>query len=702
MGKEAEDKTARVPDPLLEAVSTLGRSTAVLLFDSGWMVRRTDTVELISDTWVSHRTTVDVAIPLGLDAITPVRERASPQFAVPVMLLPKVRPTLMRFDFRSGTEALSLPTRHQAGLASYAALLWAARSALDMWPLPERLREELKFVALGAPEYAAPVSWHLRAPRRGAPRLPRLEEVPSLAQAEDDLVAWCQQMVGAPHTATTPSADPHTIVADTELTRLHNKLATHGLASWLLRKLATSAPLIAHMTRSPTGRQTVCLAYEENVFKSKSADVGKGMVARNGWLAYVYVIHTPYVGAGSYHFEFIAPKGVEASHSELLEQTPQDDEWAPPRAAPHDAPLAKAHKTDDIDDDIDEAGRPKYDYTPFRGEQVHRYRVEERVADALSAKLYLRASRTGFIGTATMAAVAIAGILVACAVLTRPLVSHGTGAQTMLLLIPGVLAALIARVGDHGLIIRMLKEARRTLLRSGALAFTGAAMLTLISTGKGAHAAPWHRWIFIALALMAMWQAFKLWLARTLPRSPEAHGFLERRVDWVRRRAEARAQRRARRRQRCLSLRVTARAMTWDEADRLASCNDKPERLPLAVEPARAREHAENAAVTIVPEASKRPLLLPTGRASDRFATQELVMARRLAETIRWLGDELPEGFFLEIRWAPLFSETRRALKHVRRRLGREATEPWRRLPKRHSRSDPHASHDASPDSGHG
>jgi len=88
------------PDALLSAVDHLGRPTAGLLFLTGWMQRRTDTVELISDTWVRQTTSIDFAIPRKLVPITAPRDGREAYYAVPVLLLPKVRPTLMRFDFR--------------------------------------------------------------------------------------------------------------------------------------------------------------------------------------------------------------------------------------------------------------------------------------------------------------------------------------------------------------------------------------------------------------------------------------------------------------------------------------------------------------------------------------------------------------------------------------------------------------------------
>jgi hypothetical protein len=675
MATAGDNRTGGAPDSLWVVVESLGRSTAILLFDSAWMIRRTDAVELISDTWVRHETTVDVAIPLDLEPITRPFDPAGARFAVPVMLLPKVRPTLMRFDLRSGADEVSLPTRDQNALASYAALLWAATSVLETWPLPGNLREELMFVAIGAPEYAAPVSWYLRAPRRGLPVLPDREELPTLALAEDALIAWHGQLAGVHAGRSNSDADdgeredPHLAAAGeqleaAELLRSHNALAKDLLASWLLRKLATSSPLLVHVRRAPTGRQTIRLGYDENVFKSQLDGVGKSLVARSGWLAYPYVIYTPYVGAASYHFEFIAPHGVEAIHSELLEQSPEEADWDRDPQETRNVPEALV----DHDDD-DESARPKYDYVPIRGERVHLYRIEDPIADALLAKVYLRASRAGFISGAALAATAIALILLACAVLTRPLVSHGTGSQALLLLLPGLLATVVARAGGHGLVIRMLQGARRTLLLSGVFAFIGAGMLTLINTGKGAHATPWQRWVFILLAIAALWGALKLLLARVLPRRPEPQGFLERRVERARVRAERRSRRRACRRQRALRLRVTALQLDWNQARQLSDRVVDSTRLRLEPGPQRVWWRTEDPAVRIVAHEDARPMLSSVARPSDPYVIQELGTARRLAETVRWLGQELPGGYKLEIRWAPLSVEIRRGIKYVRHNL---------------------------------
>lgn len=639
------------PDRLLEVVRVLGKPVAILLLNSGWMLRRKDSVELLSDSWARMKSSVDVAIPQNLKPIHPARAGHPDHFVVPVLLLPKVPPTLMKFRFRSGTDKLTLPTRRQNGLTSYAALLWAARRVLG-WPLPREIREQLLFVAVGPPEYAAPVSWRMRTPSKGSPKLPALEEMPTLNTAEEELERWCAQMEG--RTAAAPTADPVAPALEvTQLLGMNVKLADDRRMAFLLRKLAANSVVVADTHRSPTGSQTISLTYDVNLYKAKTY-VGSTSVAQQGWSAYEIVFQTPYVGARSYHFEFDAPAGIEAIDSVLRDQ-PLEDEWDPQSPGPELAPA------DPPDDDDDEHGRPEYDYVPIRGHRVHLYRAEGDVPDAITAQLFLRVARERFAGPAFLASAAVASVLAACAILTRPLIAHATGAQTLLLVVPGIFTALIARAGDHALTIRMLQGARRTLLSSGVAAFVGAAFLAMIHTGDGAHAAWWHRWVFIALTLFAVWQAAKLWIARALPRQP--HGWWQGLVDGSRRRTEARARRSAIRAQRALKLRVTTPDLTFDRARALATAATGAHCLPLVASPERRWLVEQRPSVSIATEADGEPLLMVAARPGDPYLMQEPGMQRRLAATIRWLDAELG-ALRLEVRWVGKRDLTRHVLRN--------------------------------------
>jgi hypothetical protein len=661
---EGEDEQEPIPmaDLLSEAVEALGKPTAVLLFDSAWMVRRKDSVEMISDEWARRQTSVDVSIPVDLEPVTKARGDCPEQVAVPVALLPKLPPTLMRFDFVCGSDRLTMPTRRQNGLTSFAALLWAAGNALgSRWPLPIRLREELLFVALGAPEYAAPVSQRVRAPKEGPPQLLDLEGHPGLAQAESELIQLHRQMSGRPMVAMVPE-EPEAALTHEQLNELHKALSTDLLASFLLRKLATSSAVLAHVVRHPTGRQRIALSYDESFFRPRAPKLWRGVVAQRGWRPYPLIFQTSYVGAAAYHFELVMPSGLEVIASSLVDLAPEEDEWDLYRRPPAAATRRQ------LDDEERELGRPEYDSVPVRGQRVHLYRAPDGVSDGIAAQVYVRAQRDGFIESAWLAGLAVAVTLWACALLTRPLVHHANGAPSLLLLFPGLMVALAARGSDHALYVRLLRSVRRSLMWCGVFAFSGAALLALIKTGEHAQAMPWHRWYYVALAVAATWQAGRLWLARRLPTVAEDTGVLGLMVGRFERRAERLAKRRARRAQRSLLLRVSSATLTTDGAKKIVeAAAGREDLLPLEIGPRRRRFLTLEPSVTFATSVGDAPMLAPVASAGDHFLIQEPPLARRMAATIRWLAGELPHGFDLTIRWAPMVRQVRRALRHLAR-----------------------------------
>jgi hypothetical protein len=721
MGEVVGDVENRI-DPVAGAAGSLGRSVALLLFDAGWMHRRKDTVELLDDTWVHRKTSVDIAIPLELDPITPAQDGNPELFVVPVTLLPKVPPSLMRFDFRAGDARLTLPTRVQNGLAAYAALLWAAQDALGYAELPRRLREELLFVALGPPEYAAPVSYRLRAPgHTGPPRLPPLDQLPSLETADRWLVDWTVEMAGREQPDMPQSRESADVTA-LEVTRLHVKLANDPLTAWLLRKFALTSPVVAHVGRSPTGRSTVVLAYDENVYKAVES-VGQTYIARAGWAAYPFSIQTPYIGASSYHFEFLAPPGLEVNHSALVEQSPEAEdvdtvsvlpEYTPDEsetvadAADNQAGSDSARRRsrggseggsgtdvpdepeEDRDDDADEeSARPDYDFVPNRGSRIHHYWSDTSQVDALTAQVYLRATREAFVGTAFWAAAAVSATMLIVFAFAQPLVRHATGAQGLLLAFPGLLAALVARAGGHTLIIRILQHARRSLMWCGAIAFMAAGLLAFIHTGGNANAGLGVYVFYGVLFVVSTWQATKLWLSRRLPRPPGQFGPAERYVSGVAQRRQRRAVRAARGRQRSLRLVVRAPELTWERVDEIAADEALKRGVPVQAGRTTLRGFIQDPYLCLEKQIDGVPLLATQARPALGWVRQEVAMARRLSLTIRCLAERLPQGYELEIRWRPWWRKVwwlvravwRRThgraagRKHLRKRPARDADE---------------------------
>ena len=503
------------------AIDLLGRSVATLLFDSGWIYRRKDTAELLDDAWVRRSTSVDIAIPRELEPVGPTGSGRQALYLVPVTILPKLPPNLMRFDFVGGSARLTLPTRRQNGLAAWAALVWATSQALQCSAagVPRALKEELLFVALAPPEYAGRVAFFLRAPGRfGAPVLPEVDDLPTVEAAEEELSLWWMTLSGTESVIQVHAVGNEPAI---DLPALRKRMAEHELLSWLLRKFGENSPILAHLVRDPTGVQRIALAYDEPIFQRPNS-IGQKYAAEAGWAPYPLGIQTSYVGASSYHFEFLAPDGLDVVDSMLVELGPEAEN---PDFLPLEDTETLAIGNDGSTRDAHDGFAPEP--VPSRGSRIHQYLDNAGTVDGLAAQVYLRVSRDRFINGAVWTSFAVAVTLGLCAVFARPLVQNAPDAEVLLLAIPGVLATVVAQAPGHPLIARMLRRARRSVLWSGVLAYVGAGVLTVIHTGPDAKA-NWPLYtLYGALAAAAAWQWAKLWLARKLPRPTSDEGSAE-------------------------------------------------------------------------------------------------------------------------------------------------------------------------------
>jgi len=631
----------------------LGRDIAVLLFNSGWLQRRKDSVEMLDDVWVRRQTSIDCVIPRALQPFSPP-DSAHQLFLLPIALLPKAPPSLMRFDFEGDDGRLSLPRRQQNALASYAALVHAASGALEIEPaaLPRQLREELLFVAAGPQEYANPVSHYLRAPSRGLPELPRVRGVPTLEQAEEELDAWMAQLIGDDVPA--PRSIEGRTLRRRELADLHERLARDELASWLLDACAAASVVLARVEAGPRRHQMIRLSYDACIYKDDNK-VGENLSSSFGWHGIDLVVETPYVGARSYHFEFIAAKGVEVMDSRLLGR---------------DEPTLGGDGIEHVD--LDEQDQDEGKFAHRDGSRVHHYWTSTSSTDQVSAVVKLRVARDNFVGAAFWASTAVAVSVLVCAALAQPLVRHGTGASTLLLLFPGLSATLVAGATNHPLIARILQRARLALVFSALLAFATAAILPFIHTGGEANAACWVRVTWSVLGVLALLPVGLLYLARKLPRPQAQQGRIEQRLRAFQRYVLRASRRGARRRQRRLRLIVRASTLTWELTEQLAERSPSSRRF--VVVPGR-QGIAKNRQPYLLLDVespggrSRRNPLRTRARLADTFLDQPMEMRRRLANTVLWLDRALPAGFAFEAQW-----RTRRAV--WLQALGRPKTVP--------------------------
>jgi hypothetical protein len=239
----------------------VGFPAASGLVDASWIHRRKESVLPCSDTWVRRQTSIDFTLPLQNPSPPesyPTAPLLQDGFLVPITLLPKVPPALIRFDVHAGSAPLPLPTRRQNALASYAALLSTAGDALhedgppDGELLAEELRCALMYVALAEPDEAKPLARSLV--EGGQLDLP--EGVRKLLhRAERDLHVWSCQLAGCqPQDDDDDLSDSwanESFASSDDLTVVRETLAKHPSFRRLLWLFARSSVVLIQVARLP-------------------------------------------------------------------------------------------------------------------------------------------------------------------------------------------------------------------------------------------------------------------------------------------------------------------------------------------------------------------------------------------------------------------------------------------------------------------
>jgi hypothetical protein len=506
-----------------------------LLSDVAWLHRRKETVEILDDEWVRRRTSIDFTIPplmhpayhgLFLDDL-----RA--RYLVPVTLLPKLPPTLMRFDVEDEDgKSLYLPTLRQCHLAAYAAMQW---SALDMlsteglnrtgYTLPARLRWNLLTIATADPATAAAVARRLltgEAVPWPADREAFADATSELTVADEELVEWS--------TALSRGERPFTGLYDTRPVPLKNwrvlvettNPAERTPFARMVWTLAFQTLVLADILGSPNARKRIKLSYEERIIKaaaSGQADVVRSTALqqaaaadvlwhdsgrperflkttyRLGWQPMSMALVMPYARAQAYHVEVQAPDGLEINDTRVLVRRTGG------------AFLCSGA----LDEDV------------RHGSRVHRYVRPASDIEGVVLHLELRADRLGFVAGAPLAAFGVLLLLVGLAAFPTEAIQSTGNVPPFLLLFPTLFVTLAARVGAGSIVARLLRAARGALLASGILAYLAAIPFLVVETGGDATPSSGLRWYWIALAALASLPVVALVLARLLPRPwPEA------------------------------------------------------------------------------------------------------------------------------------------------------------------------------------
>jgi hypothetical protein len=253
------------------------------LQDPGWVIRRKEALDLLSERLVRHRVSVDFYCQ-------------SAEGTLPLFFLRKAAGQFTRFDFQDETRrSLPLPTREENVTASSEILKAAATEILERHQLPLTLRlgAELDLIAREEPDLALAVLKHFwPGTRRETTRWSRLR-------------GWL-------------SRRPELPVRFAE-----NKvvLMKDPFFRWLVRALAYSSIVVVPITGVAGKRRILKLVYDEEVndlVRPGTAGLRASVTRRVGvffyrvgWRGYPVNVVLPYVGAQTFHFELHAPEGTE-------------------------------------------------------------------------------------------------------------------------------------------------------------------------------------------------------------------------------------------------------------------------------------------------------------------------------------------------------------------------------------------------------
>jgi hypothetical protein len=436
----------------------LGRLAGELLIgDISWIHRRKETVRILDDSWLRRQISIDYEVPA---AMTPYRlGRGGEQlFAIPITLMRKSPPAFVNFDMRDeANAAVAMMTREQNAAISLAALRHAAHEA-GVQALSDELEGMLHRIATGASVAAGLALRDLIDGRNGEGPLPMLYR-------SDKFM-------------------------------------------WLALAFADNSVVMVDVPGGDGRRRLLKLSYDERIVnRIELADDSKE--ARGGLRPYPVTVDSPFIAAGTYHFELEAPPGLQVVDTSMLEfrylegRKPLDDQEPvvrPPEDLEHATAAALSR----------------------RGTRTHLYAPDGDLTDRAEVYVLLRVQREGFVSAAAITAVCIALLLTLFLLELPAVIQHQGVVPSLLLLLPGIVATLVGRAGGHQLTIRMLQIARRALLVSAGCVFVAATGLALSRTGDHHSPTGLLLLVWIVITLLSVYCAVLLIMARRLPVREEA------------------------------------------------------------------------------------------------------------------------------------------------------------------------------------
>lgn len=478
-------------------IKQLAESAAVLLNRADeWVIRRKENVTFVDETLVRRRMSVDFELPPWVEPIHETRDQ-EPVFYAPLFLLQKGSddlpepgrvmveppPHFAAFDVRNGSgEAMSLPPR-----------VWNATVSIEALKVATRMAAQEGRITVGATQWI----W-LEVLYEYICRKERNEAV--------------QMLIELKHAPVDTLKPRHLL-----LRLLLEKAPT---LDWMLEACSKSSVAMVPLVGSRATQGVVKISYNEQIarfggLKNLADRRGRRALAklagsRIGWSGYDVWIDTPFIGAGSYHVEVVAPVGLEAYDAGLFE-VPEDPE--------------KIEQLDRI---------PHLSRVSGLAGEVHLYTPDAGRKRGALSWVRLRVRRDEFLTTAAVVSFMIAGILWVANSATAEIKASPRGVPALLLLFPGAVAAYLARPVAHRLTTRILTVARTIMVLVAALPYVAAVSLALAQHDSSGQITSdsFKGWIFW-LAVAASTGFVALLATRFLPQPTIRWQRAAKRFGWV-------------------------------------------------------------------------------------------------------------------------------------------------------------------------
>lgn len=393
-----------------------------------WVRRRKHTVHVLDEAWHEHRISLDYCSNIAVAAAGLVDHEHAGTL-VPIGMLPKLAGQYQAFDLEDESgKSLSLLTADQNQRLTYGVLCEGARRALGLdgiGGIDAATRGGLFKMAVSQPRAAA-----------------------------GQLQSWLN----------------HSADHDSDTGKL---LRAPDFRS-LLYACCQSTIICLEIPEAPSVQRKLCrLTFQARHYVSRTSDdLDDQQNSSAGVEPYAMSLDNPFIGASTFHFELIAPKGMAVRVARLVTESYND------LAAAH---LAGHQHFKDVDEPKP-TGKAVYGH---RGGRTHCYTATPPQLGRSRVYLELRVQREGFIAAAYLASVVATLTLLALAILVIASIDVGNTSSSILLLFPTAATAITLGVSDHPLTERLLALFRRALVLSGGCAFVGAATVALPGNGDG-------------------------------------------------------------------------------------------------------------------------------------------------------------------------------------------------------------------------